>query len=761
MAKILVVDDSPVVVASLRAALTQEGFDVLTAADGVDAIQQAYAQQPDLIVLDVMMPRMNGYQTCRLLKAEAATRRIPVIFLTTQSAKHQMFWGAQAGGEAYLVKDRTAYAPPSHLAKEEGWPSIVDAIKRSLDGRAPAAVAQGDSGGTVDVLTRLNALLDEQLFESTLVNQIAAALVQLADYRTVVRDLFAALGRVIDFDTIGLLILGAKQGYCTIGGANTAPATVARYRDALLEQLMAHQPAGLLLPPLLTEVVAPAPGRPPEGTGTPQENGPWPSWVALPLRSRGAVIGLLAMASRRSGAFGPEIERILQSVAHPLTAVVDNARLHRELGELSAAFQNRAQRLSMLFTLSGRLLAAKRLPDLFAEILQGCFKAIQADAGSLMLVEPGRRLRVAAARGLNRRFTKGLSLMIGDRVAGWVAKHRKPQLLVGGLEQHRQFAHLQGRAEIKSSLVVPMLVKRKLIGVLNLNRTTSATRFTQEDIELAATLANHAAVVVEQMRLRQQLETSYAEVQQVKSQLIQSEKLAALGNLASAMAHEIDNPLAIISGIAQLLMDDVRDHPAWADQLRRIVAQTDRASDIIERLLKFAKPAHGRTELVDVNAMINEALQLVQRQLTYEKIELVLALAEGLPPVRGNANQLQEVFLNLIINAYDAMRDGGTLRIETLHEPKTGQVAVRFGDTGAGIPPEAQPRVFEPFFTTKEHGKGLGLFVTHQIIIAHRGSIRLQSRMGRGTTFTIHVPAASAPPASVAEEAPAAQEGQP
>ena len=124
MAKILVVDDSPVVVASLKAALTQEGFEVLTAADGVDAIQQAYTHRPDLIVLDVMMPRMNGYQTCRLLKAETVTKHIPVIFLTTQSAKHQRFWGTQAGGTEYLVKDPTA--APAHISKESGWPSVVD-----------------------------------------------------------------------------------------------------------------------------------------------------------------------------------------------------------------------------------------------------------------------------------------------------------------------------------------------------------------------------------------------------------------------------------------------------------------------------------------------------------------------------------------------------------------------------------------------------------------------------------------------------------
>ena len=747
MAKILVVDDSPVIVASLKAALTQEGFEVLTASDGVDAIQQASLHQPDLVVLDVMMPRMNGYQTCRLLKTEEATRHLPVIFLTTQSAKHNVFWGTQAGGVEYFSKSEVSGVPVEHISKDEGWPAVVRAVKAHLNGHPATHGKRREAGSTVDVLTRLNTLLDEQLFESTLINQISAAVGQLADYRTAIRTLFTTLARVVDYDVIGLVVLGGKQGYCTVGGpAHLTTATVERYHEQLLKRFQTHRPTAWRQRPLITERVTIATGYATAATSAATISGTtWPSWFVLPLKSRGTVIGLLGIASQRPDAFGPEIERLLQAVGPPLTAVVDNARLYRELGELSATLQQRVERLAMLFALSGRLLAAKQLPKLFTEILQICFKAIQADSGSVMLVEQGRTLRVAASVGLKRRVMKQLRVvMIGDRIAGWVAKHRRPLLLVGGLKSNRQFAHLKSRAEIKSSIVVPMLVKRKLIGVLNLNRTRSANRFTKEDIELASTLANHAALAVEQMRLHQKLQTSYAEVRQVKSQLIQSEKLAALGHLASAMAHEIDNPLAIISGIAQLMLEEVREQPTWVENLQRIVAQTDRASDIIERLLRFAKPSPPvQREPVDVNAAVQDALFLVQRQLAYEKVQVVTRLAADLPPVMGNANQLQEVCLNLVINAFEAMPEGGTLRIETERQVHPTHVVIRFADSGPGIRPDLQPRIFEPFFTTKERGKGLGLFVTHQIVSSHGGLIRIKSQVGKGATFAVHLPVAT------------------
>ena len=760
MATILVVDDSPVVVASLKAALTQEGFEVLTAADGVEAVQQASARQPDLIVLDVVMPRMNGYQTCRLLKAEAATKHIPVIFLTTQSAKHQVFWGAQAGGAGYLVKGGATDGSSAHVSKEQGWQSILETVKRHLDSRtaprppAPTVRQTGSAatgpGTTVDVLTRLNTLLDQQLFESTLINQIATAPAQLSDYRAVIRDLFTTLGGVIDFDVIGLIVFGARQGYCTIGSASSLPpAAVERYRAHLLERLAEQATARAPRAPLVTETVSLLLERAPAPSETISSSGAlWRSWAVLPLRSQGVVIGLVTLARHRLEPFGAEVDRMLEAAAQSFTTVVENARLHRELGELSATVQDRAKRLALLFALSGRLLGARRLPALFTEILRICFQAIDADSGSVMLLEPHRQLRVVASVGLKRRFARGLRLMVGERVAGWVAKHRQPQLLVGALAPHGRFAHVQGRTEVKSSLVIPMLVKRKLIGVLNLNRTASDAVFTKEDIELVSTLANQAALAVQQMQLYQKLETSFAEVRQIKSQLIQSEKLAALGRLASAMAHEIDNPLTVISGTAQLLMDDVRRHPDQVASLQRIVDQSDRASDIIERLLHFAKPAPSQLAPVNLNAVVQEALFLVQRQLAYDKIDVQTQLDAAVPPVLGSANQLQEICLNLMLNAYQAMGHDGTLTIATEHQPKTRHIVLRVSDTGPGIPPDAQPHVFEPFFTTKEEGKGLGLFVAHQIVLQHRGSIRLTSRPGNGTTFLITLPVAptTAPP---------------
>ena len=231
------------------------------------------------------------------------------------------------------------------------------------------------------------------------------------------------------------------------------------------------------------------------------------------------------------------------------------------------------------------------------------------------------------------------------------------------------------------------------------------------------------------------------ERRRLEAQLIQSAKMASLGGMAGGIAHELRNPLGIISAGAQLLLERPDDARLRTECAQKIHAATKRASLIIENLLKFARPTSERMREMDLNAVLEETLALLAHQMTLQQVTVQKEFQAGLPKVYGNSDLLQQVFTNLLLNARNAMPQGGTLTVTTRATGR-GQVEVQFSDTGQGIPPGNLPKIFDPFFTTMPVGKGigLGLSISYSIIQQHQGSIEVQSQAGQGTTFTIRLP---------------------
>ncbi len=229
-----------------------------------------------------------------------------------------------------------------------------------------------------------------------------------------------------------------------------------------------------------------------------------------------------------------------------------------------------------------------------------------------------------------------------------------------------------------------------------------------------------------------------------EEQLIQSKKLASLGVLTAGVAHELTNPINNISMIAQTYAD-VYDNLGREDRIgfmHRIEEETERIRDIIKNLLDFSKPKEANLGRADINAVIRKTVSLVQNMLNVSNIDAVLDLSDGLPPVFVDEHQIQQVFVNLVVNAIQAMQPGGKLSVVTRPGRPAHTVEIDVKDTGKGIPPELLPHIFDPFFSTKGvGGTGLGLSVSYGIIKNHRGNIRVESAAGAGTTFTIELPA--------------------
>jgi len=230
----------------------------------------------------------------------------------------------------------------------------------------------------------------------------------------------------------------------------------------------------------------------------------------------------------------------------------------------------------------------------------------------------------------------------------------------------------------------------------------------------------------------------------LESQLSQAEKMSSIGLLAAGVAHEVNTPLAVISSYAQLLAKQLQGDDKRSAILEKIAQQTFRASEIVNSLLNFSRTSGSEFQSVNLNKVVRDTLTLLEHQLKTGRVRVESELLSELPDIMGNSGKLQQVFLNLFLNAKDAMPGGGTLRVSTANGDG---VRVMISDTGSGIAPEHIHRIYDPFFTTKtkpgegqRRGTGLGLSVSYGIIQEHAGKIQVSSRPGQGTIFALEFP---------------------
>jgi len=306
-----------------------------------------------------------------------------------------------------------------------------------------------------------------------------------------------------------------------------------------------------------------------------------------------------------------------------------------------------------------------------------------------------------------------------------------------------------------SLLSLPMIENDEVVGVITLEKAARDGEFASSDVELLSSFARQAAVAVRLSRLYGEQAEKERQLKESQAELLRASKLAAIGLLAAGVAHEINNPLQVILGLTQLLLRQLSEEPDCTRDLKTIERETIRTAEIVSQLLKSCRRLgnKGEIEKVDVNALLHEATRLMSHQLELSEVSLLIRFDPGLSEVFGNSGELEQVFLNMMTNAEQAMPDGGTLEVST--KALGAYIEVSFKDTGKGIPVEFLDNIFDPFFTTKPTGKGtgLGLFICHSVIEKHEGSIQVTSTPGEGTCFSILLPVAdgkSAPPENTA-----------
>ncbi len=470
------------------------------------------------------------------------------------------------------------------------------------------------------------------------------------------------------------------------------------------------------------------------------------SELALPLKVEDRVIGALDVQSKRAAAFDQDDVAVLQTMADQLAVAIESARLYQ-------AERSRYREAEALRRAALALTTLMPLDQVFERILAELQFVVPYDSASVQLLK-GDYLEIIGGRGFSN-LPELLGIRIpaqGDNPNKLVLESRET-VIAGDAQTHysgfRQEPH--AAADIHSWLGVPLLVGDRLIGMLALDKQ-EADFYIEIHARAARAYAAQAAVAIENARLYKDLQDQMRALELAQARLVQSEKLAAIGELVAGVAHELNNPLTLIIGFAELLRRSPVNDETRQD-LEKIVAQSRRAAGIVRSLLDFARQRPSERTLVQTNDMMNSTLDLLAYELRTHNIERTVRLAPDLPLTLADPYQLQQVFVNLVNNARQAMsesRGGGHLTIISEFGPSVfvngGQndapvIRITVQDDGPGIPPDLLPRIFDPFFTTKSPGEGtgLGLSVCHGIIGDHGGHIWAENR-SQGATFFVELP---------------------
>ncbi len=481
------------------------------------------------------------------------------------------------------------------------------------------------------------------------------------------------------------------------------------------------------------------------------EQAPFRAVLALPLVVKDRVIGALSVGDREGRIFDAEEVRIAQALADQAALALDNARLYEEA-------RQRLRHLDSLRQVVDQILVPVSLDERLNLIAGKAVELFGADRGVIALRDADRdELAVRAGYGLPEGEV-GRVLSVGTGVLG-IAAARREGLLVNDYQNwpHKDLhiVNADGERLLGAVIGCPLLIRDQLIGAIAVGLYTPGKRFAQADLDRLASLAVPAALAIEHGRLYEELAARVREQEETQAQLLQAGKLSAVGQLISGVAHELNNPLSVIVGYGQLLSG--RDLPP---ELRRpvelMLAQGNRMTKIVQSLLLFSRQRKAERGAVDVREAMEQTLGLRATQLMLSGIRVGEAYAENVPAAEGDAHQLQQVFLNLILNAEQAIlgsgppgeRVGNTIRVATGSRTERGQtwVVITIADNGPGIPRDLLPHIFEPFFTTKKAGEGtgLGLSVSYGIVQQHGGRLRAESHPGH-TVFTVELPALASP----------------
>ncbi|MDH4264433.1 MAG: GAF domain-containing protein [Deltaproteobacteria bacterium] len=509
------------------------------------------------------------------------------------------------------------------------------------------------------------------------------------------------------------------------------------------------------------------------------------SVLCVPLTFRSKTIGTLTLFSlyhpwRPVKIFDEEDKNLLTTMASPMAIAIENAIILQRAELLARDKERSVRELSLLYEVSRSMHTTIKAEQLLRIILISITLGNRQgfDRAALFLVEEKENV-LKGMMGLaarSREEAEQWRRKIEERPVfsrGWIVPeemefnpydlqvrearislNEKRSILIRTLREMRSF-NIQDAAsdpEVNPEILhwfgsrafacVPLIVKEKAIGLIAVDNLFTARPITSADLGLFTLLANQAAMAIENSRLYGNLQEMNTQLLQAQNRLIQSEKLAALGEVVASITHEIKNPLVSIGGFARRLERNFQENSPEKKYIRIILKEVKRLESILNETLAYSKEPSIPSGHYELNRILEDTFSILDGEFHDRNIRVTKDLAPALPPLFCDPQQLNQVLLNLLVNAMQAIGQDGNLAVKTSCQ-KQGErkvIQVEVSDTGGGIPLEALDNIFNPFFTTKQDGTGLGLAIAHKIVTQHQGEIEVVNHPGVGATFLIRFP---------------------
>ncbi|MEK6646718.1 MAG: ATP-binding protein [Candidatus Firestonebacteria bacterium] len=449
-----------------------------------------------------------------------------------------------------------------------------------------------------------------------------------------------------------------------------------------------------------------------------------------------------SVAAIRAGAYDYITKPIdVDEFSLTINRCIDKQILSKEVGRLKSTVG--------LYELSKAMTSIMDLQDLLNTMVRIVKQTLVSDTCSVMLMdEATSKLKIMASDGLSDEVINSTELKVGESIAGWVLKEQKPTLLFNGLKKYPQFAHLNPRPEIYSAISVPLIVKDKVIGVVNVSSKDESRNFTTEDMELLAIFASDTALMIENARIHEKL-TKYIKMLE-ESQIKMKELDRLKSEFISNVSHELRTPLTAIKGAVELIMGEIISTAGvTVEKLLNIARNNcDRLTNLISDLLDSVRIEAGKMELnmgkVSLQSIISELNDEFKFLAGHKNLTFAYSGPKSIEDIKGDSERIKQVLNNLLTNAIKFTASGGTITI-TL-EDRNNDVRISVTDTGVGVSPESYDKIFERFhqvdggLTRQAGGLGLGLFIAKSIVESHDGKIGVESTLGKGSTFFFTLP---------------------
>lgn len=459
------------------------------------------------------------------------------------------------------------------------------------------------------------------------------------------------------------------------------------------------------------------------------------SLLVAPVQSGKQQIGTISIQSAAANAFSAKDAELMNALATQAAIAIENTRLFE-------ATQQRLKEVNILYEISRGLAASLDADQLIRDtisLLQQIFGYYHVQ---IYLIDPEtRNLVVKHGSGYigNELVQRGHQLPAGQGIVGHVAETGEP-FFTNNVDEVVFFKRNPLLPQTQSEIAIPIKIDQQVIGILDIQQI-SPYRFADSDLQLMTAIAEQLAVVLQKANLYSTLQTSLQQEQMIRSQLVQSERLALVGRLLASVSHELNNPLQAIQNALFLLREEKNLSMQARQDLDVILSEAERMAALIERLRSAYRPVRIKDfQPVELNNLIEDVHTLISTHMRQKEIVFEFIPDPYLPKVSGLPDQIRQVVLNLVLNAIELMKPGGRLTVQTQSLPSQNEVLFTVKDTGPGIDPEILPRIFDAFITSKYTGTGLGLTITHDIIQQHHGRITAENDPECGAIFTIWLP---------------------